>query len=238
MKRIALLLAGVVCLAAPARAAGTFDLSWDGCTGPIVKTITPGSVNTVYATLSGQSEGMLGYTIRLAISTNCPCLTSCNQPTQPPDAWRFDAGGCQGSISDSLVFIDRNPEVALSKTCPAFAPNYLPTYQVTEVEYEFFPRLVLGVAYGSEGVASADPNLRYTLGRFVIDQSFGVTGAGTPGTCGGLESPICIWRLEGTWFPIAGNAPLAWNAGVSYLRTSDPSPARATTWGAIKNQYR
>ena len=45
MNRIALLTAGVVFLAAPAQAAGTFDLSWDGCTGPIVKAIAPGTVS-------------------------------------------------------------------------------------------------------------------------------------------------------------------------------------------------
>jgi len=239
MKRIALVLAGVVSLAAPAHAEGTFDLSWDGCTGPITKSIVPGSVSTVYATVSGQSAGHNAYGVTLAISINCP--SALLDPLTPPDAWRFDAAGCQGSISNSLLLIDRNPESALSKTCPTFNQHAEGTLQIAKVQYDPFVNnvgveLILAVSYGP-GVASSDPNTRYTLGRFVIDQSHGVTGAGTPGTCGGLEIPVCIWTRDQGWNALSGTWS-TWTPGVTSLRTTSATPARATTWGEIRNQYR
>jgi hypothetical protein len=68
----------------------------------------------------------------------------------------------------------RNPEGALSKTCPAFNQNATPTIEIAKVQYDPIANvsleLILTDAY-PQGVASADPNQRYTLARFVIDQS-------------------------------------------------------------------
>ena len=82
MKRIALLLAGVVFLAAPAKAAGTFDLSWDGCTGPIVKAIAPGSVNTVYATVTGRRTPRHGAGSRTSIGDARPAAIARQDPAR------------------------------------------------------------------------------------------------------------------------------------------------------------
>jgi hypothetical protein len=220
--------------ASPVRADGVFAMSWDDCTGPLTRALAPGSVAALHASVVGQSEPHKGYRIRLMIATRCP--GAIEDPLIPPDAWRFDAGGCQGP---KRLTVDPLPSPAIAKACPPFSETATPV-AITTVEYgpatNSSVEVTLSVSY-AEGVYPVDPGQRLHLARFEFDQSIGVFGATVPGTCGGLEVPMCVTVTELAW--LAWDfTPVPWEVGVRSLTISQHTPARASTWGNLKNLYR
>lgn len=106
-------------------------------------------------------------------------------------------------------------------------------------------RLVLANSYPN-GVSTVDPLTQYHLARFVFDHTNSVVGPGTAGqTCGGLESSMCFQLITAIYVDLNGqegtfDRPFHLTATMNdaQLTTCAAIPARATTWGQIKNQYR
>ena len=219
-------------------AQGVIVLGWDTCAGPIDKSAFPGSVLSMYISVTGQTQLHKAYDVRVGF----------RQPPALRDAWRFDAAGCQGS---SRLSIEHVPPAAIAKTCPAFMQNSTPSLQITGCLFDASTGRGLAVIANSypSGVSSVNPQLRYFLGRFSFDQGIGAVGASDPGvSCGGIEVPLCIVVSSATWLTLE-NIEIPWAVGQEYLTTNAPggfngcpifegTPARATTWGAIRHQYR
>jgi len=240
MFRVLSILAALLCVAAPAGAAGVASLTWDGCTGPVTKTVLPGSQAVLFASVIGHSEAHAGYEVDLELSEDCA-----GNPTSFPDAWRFDAGGCQPS---GALHFDYLPPAEMAATCPRFRP--LPVNGLlNNYYYDAVTRratLKVGSLYFDYPVPSADPGQRYFLARIVFDQGNGIVGPSVSGFCGGLETPLCIRPVYLAYLDLAGNG-VSWGTDTPCLTVNDPAgmsgcslptASRATTWGAIRGQYR
>jgi hypothetical protein len=226
----------------PARAAnGVVSLTWDGCTGPMLKTSSGPGIYSIYVSVLGIDVPNKAYDVRVVYG-------DVNQLV--PDAWRFDAAGCHTA---SALTIDQLPLLAESKTCPPFMQESAPSLQIKDVGFsppsDPYPnslmRLVLANSYPN-GVSIVEPLTRYHLGRFVFDHALSVEGPGTPGsTCGGLESAMCFKLFKATFLDMNGietpfNYPAIPAVTMNDLQQASCSavPARPTTWGQLKNQYR
>jgi hypothetical protein len=64
--------------------------------------------------------------------------------------------------------------------------------------------------------------------------------------CGNLQVPVCFALTGASWLDLSG-VETPWSIGSGYLTTNDSGnaqhcpgtvPARSTTWGAVKGQYR
>jgi len=230
-------------LAAPAYAAdGTFNLSWDSCTGPLDKTVVAANpAISLYGSVIGFDVPFKAYQVQLIWGNSAT--------TDVPDAWRFDAPGCQGS---SFITIDHLAPAAVVKTCPTLqgAVASIQIKDVSKVSTGAAPydgdylRLTMANATG-DAVVTPVAATRYFVVRALFDHSFSVVGATTPGTdCGGVEQPICIATIIATYLDANG---VEWNWGLDGNRGATAngsagcpaSPVQtSTTWGAIKSQYR
>ena len=246
MHRVSSFVAFLLVLAAavpgPASAVGTVDLSWNACS-PIVSTLergAPGPI-TLFASVVGQDQGHKGYQVTLFIDAF---------PFTFPDAWRFDAPGCQGS---SFIEIRHIPPAAVAKACPAMQ-GAAPSIQIKDYWYNALTsqaRCLLANTY-PDGVPSPNPATRYFLLSVLLDHTYSVTGAGTPGvTCGAFERDVsidfdtgCVGRFCGPtpprWHDLDGNEhEFAIGQGsLTFCGSCVPVPAIAKTWGSIKGQYR
>jgi hypothetical protein len=260
---LASVLAGFAGGPAPATAVPRVDLSWDSCS-PIVtaKQAVPGTVSTLYCSVTGMDEPHMAYTVQLFAGTEFGDLTPAL-----PDAWRFDPLGCQAKYG-RIEFIAPN-----TKTCTPFSgPGPIPSAQIAVIQYfpdgtsnDVFPgtmRVTCSLAYPN-AIQTPDPARRYQLARIVFDHASSAVGAGTPeAPCGGLEQPLCfaLWSYVGTH----GGFPFWWYTNLSYvtpegitkpmglgqgyatygLDASGPwncfnsVPARSSTWGELKARYR
>src|SRR5262245_23303019 len=101
-------------LTAPVRraeaAVGTVDLSWSACS-PVVASLSRGAPGPIsmYASVVGHDEPHTGYSFTVYVVPT--------PGSAVPDAWRFDAAGCQGTDRVELHYF---PMGAISKACPAF----------------------------------------------------------------------------------------------------------------------
>jgi hypothetical protein len=231
--------------AIPSRAAnGVVAMNWDGCTGPVTKSASAPGVFSIYVSVLGIDIPHKAYDIKVYYG---------DEFRQVPDAWRFDEAGCQGAGTSALL-IDPRPPFTDSETCPAFMGNAESVIQIKQIGYpppsDPFPstliRMVLVNAYPN-GVSSVDPLTRYHLGRFMFDHYWSVEGTGTPGlTCGGLETPICFKLLNAVFLDMNGNEIPFDRTGPTTITMNDAQstscaafvPARPTTWGRLKRQYR
>jgi hypothetical protein len=234
----------VLAIAVPAHAAvGTYNLSWDTCTGPLDRTITPDALNSLYASVIGHDVPHLGYEVKIIYGNGTTRTV--------PDAWRFDAPGCQGS---SFLTIDHLAPSTVVKACPSFHPPVasVPIKDASFVE-DTLPgttydatlmKLTMAVAYPDGAGQNINPATRYFLARFLFDHTFSVTGAGTPGeTCGGLEQSICFATVNSSYLDAEGTEFLFSNGGNRTVSANGvsgctPSPVLNRTWGSIKSQYR
>jgi hypothetical protein len=229
----------------PSHAAnGVAAITWDSCTGPVQKTASAPGVYSLYVSVLGIDVPHKAYDVRVLYG-------DANQ--QVPDAWRFDAEGCQGG---SFLLIEPRPHaVAGSKVCPAFMDESTPSLQIKDLRFvtPFEPyantllRLTLLNSYPN-GVATVDPLTRYLLARFEFDHMYSVEGAGTPGlTCGGFESGVCFKLTRANYLTMDGVETDFDRPGFA-LQTATfndiqltqcvANPVRPATWGQIKNQYR
>lgn len=229
-------------LAAPVHAAdGTFNLSWDSCVGPLDKTIGAAApAASLYGSVIGFDVPFKAYQVQLLLGNS--------STTAVPDAWRFDAAGCQGS---SFITIDHLAPAAVVKTCPTLqgAVNSIQIKDVSEVRTTALPydgdylRITMANALG-DNVVTPVAATRYFVMRALFDHSFSVVGATTPGVdCGGVEQSICIATIVATYLD-ANGIEMNWGMGGNRAATVNgaagcpASPTTTTTWGAIKSQYR
>ena len=142
----------------------------------------------------------------------------------------------------------------VAKTCPSFTGGLsyasvgdVRIFPPTDPAYGYGTpltnmRVTLFVGY-APGVTVVDPNQRYFLARFVFDHLYSVVGATHPGVdCGGFEEEMHFRLLRGNYVdtgPTADRHEFARDLalGSSYLGFNNTTPAWATTWGSLKNQY-
>jgi hypothetical protein len=219
---------------------GVVDMTWDACVGPIDKTTTTAGVYGIYISVLGNDVPNKAYDVRIIYG---------NAAQDIPDAWGFDATGCQGS---SFVTIDHLAPAAVSKVCPSFMQTSSPSLQIKDVGLvpagqpyaNTLMRCVLANSYPN-GVATVNPATRYFLARYNFDHTFSVTGPTDPGlTCGGFEEPMCFKFQQGSYLDMAGTEFLFGRTSPAMLVSfNGPSacpfvPVKPKTWGAIKAQYR
>lgn len=225
---------------------GILDLSWDACS-PIVShapSVTPGGTISLYASVTGHDVPHKAYNVTLLYGN--PTTAS------SPDAWRFDASGCNQGL---MWRIDHLAPAEVAAACPTFQGN-LPSFQIKDLNLvpailglpTTLMRLVLWNAYPAGNTVDVDPNRRYFLGRFFFDHSASVNGPTIPDeACGGLETPMCFTVYEGEYVTLDGYIGQFRTGGTRSLSISGsgplgdclgPVPAQSTTWGQIKSQYR
>lgn len=240
-----LVLSGTAAASAALAAPGVVDMSWDVCAPPVThKANSTAPASLIFSEL-GNDETHTAYQVRFLMSAAGP--TAGDRVT--PDAWRFDASGCQTA---ALIAINSSPPAALVKSCPAFKganaleiknfATFPPGDPLPYLETQM--RGLLAVTYSA---ATANPLQRYFLGEFLFDHTFSVDGAGTPGsTCGGNDTPVCfaiiqptgyIRQSDGLEYPFdIGNNFVTY--GPTPAAGCPATPARPATWGQIKSQYR
>ena len=216
-------------------AVGTVNMSWTSCTGPVDINASP-VITRLYLSVIGHDVPHKAYDVRFIYGS---------ATQQVPDAWRFDAAGCEGP-----TLIQQN---LTSKTCPGFM-QATSGLQIKKVQFSpasdpyatSLMQVLLANSY-NEGVAVSDPAVRYLLEEVVFDLQAAVTGAGDPpNTCGGLETPMCFklsfatfLDMNGTEIPFnRGVSQVTYNAVATGSSPCDGVPAKPTTWGNIKGQYR
>jgi hypothetical protein len=220
--------------------ATTLDLSWDTCRSTALvrpASIPPDDV-TLYATAIGQTEPHQAYEVWIAISSG---------EQEFPDAWRFDADGCQGTGRFNFSHV---APAACIKCCPSYqgasasvqirsygpAPEHLGLPPGTFV-------VMLANAYPSGG-ATPNTAVRFHLAAFFFDhQGTSVEGPGTPGvTCGDYERPLCFQAIASrcNWLRMDGtDVPFEIGRGELFFRDECRAVAsEGSTWGQIKGQYR
>ena len=239
--------ASLLCLATfatGASASGNVNISWDSCTGPSDKAIvagSPASSNMIFASVLGVTEVAKSYQVQLKLATGTGSL---------PDAWRFDAAGCQGAAGVTIDHLTGS-----SKACPAYMGTISPSFQLKDYTYD------VGTGVASTFLANAYPNgglgnpaatnsaQRYFLARWSFDHTYSVAGAGDPpNTCGGLEAAICQASVSLTnnaaSYVNTNDQEVAWGFQSMFVTTNGhvgcpgATPTQAKTWGQIKDQYK
>jgi hypothetical protein len=222
----------------PTLAAPQLSLTWDTCTGPTDKTTTDPGIYSLNASLIGLDQPTTAYQVWISYG---------DASLQVPDAWRFDdLGGCQTSAG---IAINHLSPPALSKACPSLQGT-APSLQIKKVDFwppafsvpQTLMRALLANAYPA-GNLVVDPSTRWFLAQFRFDHTFSVVGPTEPNVwCGGFETPICF-RVEVASYltPDQIEYPIAVPGAVT--ATFDQGvcgavPARPSTWGGIKAQYR
>jgi hypothetical protein len=231
-----------VAAGSPARAAhGVVDLSWHTCS-PVVAHVENPATGPLFlvASVLGNDQTHDAYQVRFVLAS--PWRTV-------PDAWRFDAAGCQGS---DLLIIHHLAPSNLVKACPSFQGTS-PSIQIKD--YSFMPpgsgiattvmRGVMASTYPA-GRTSL-PSQRYFLAAFIFDHTFSVPGATTPGTnCGGFETPIVGQLLTGiingvwqtSYLRQSDHMEFPFDPGNTFVSLGGAVPVTGATWGGIKAAYR
>ena len=241
LRLAALCLSGALCAGAVEAANGVVGMGWDDCS-PLVTDIAPAApgVFTLFVFEDGNDVLSHAYDVRIIYG---------DTDNGVPDAWRFDAAGCQGYTP--LLTIEHLAPSSVIKSCPSFQGQNTSSLQIKDCT--FTPpsdpyatttmRLLLANSYFDGHTGNGG---RMFLAAFRFDHGYSVAGASTPGeTCGGLERSVCFKltvahfydpdhveyefdRPAGALVTVTSNGPAA----------CDAIPARAATWGQIKQQYR
>jgi hypothetical protein len=227
---------------------GVVDMTWGVTCTPIVTDIVPtaGPVSMIVSEL-GNDQTHNAYQVRFLIASAARTI---------PDAWEFDAAGCQGT---AFITINHLPPATASKTCPAFqgatASIQIKDYSFLSNNPEYPSTEARGVCANTYPAgATSLPGTRYFLAQFIFDHTFSVTGPGTPGTdCGGFETPMCLALLTGdrtgrpegstSYLRLADGVEVPFDSGNTFLTVGGSpgcpaTPVENKTWGQIKSQYR
>jgi len=162
-----------------------------------------------------------------------------------PDAWRFDADGCQASAWRGTDYLPPPVETG----CRSLAWQAIIGSAVTTCAFDPETRkLRIDLAVEFTSAAAPDPRLAYLVGSVPFDHFASVVGtAGAPESCGGLERAVCIHLLtlaiedgDGNWIEAARpTSVLTVNAAtLGGPAACAAVPARAATWGAVRVLYR
>ncbi len=248
-----------------ADAFGRIRIHWDSPDGPIDKPFTAGPVD-VFVSLSEQSEPIQYVQLVLRITDQWPC-TIPGQRDSIPDAWRFDADGCQaGRLCMRSGFL--LPWLPVPP-----APGQL---AVRRIERDpATGRVWLTFIEGYPAPVPMDPTRAYPLLRVRFDHlaSTNDSTAG-PGGCANRNRTMSVIVARATyagadgveyWFHLAGEV-LTWNptsfagtppgeslcnplsspapVGSASAAASDvaecdqPVSAAVSSWGRLKAAYR
>ena len=224
----------------PSVMATTIDLSWSGCT-PIVAHYDPAGNDPLGITVTaiGQAEIHRGYEFWIAVN---------GMSDELPDAWRFDAEGCQGLSRVWFWYLTPTGPRQCGQFQGAAPSLVIQSYQPAPAHLARPPGTFVAVLANvyPEGSNRISPNVRYLLGRIEFDHRISTAGDGVPGeSCGGYEQTLCFQLVPGrtNWVNAAGaEVPFEW--GQSWLTFRNPLechgpvPASDATWGAIKAAYR
>ena len=215
-------------------AVGTVDIKWDSCTGPIDKTTTTPGLYSLYLTVTGHDQPQKAYDVRVVYG---------NASQSVPDAWRFDADGCETTAGIR--------QDVTSKTCAPFSQNAAGALQIRKVQFSF-PQdpyaqtlMLVLLANSYSPVYTVNSGTRYLLERIEFDLRAAVSGAGAPpSSCGGFGQPMCFQFSAASFLDLDGNE-LPFNRSSQTLVASFNGPnacpgsaLEARTWGALKSQYR
>jgi hypothetical protein len=237
-------------------APGLVQMSWTGCnttpTTDIAFTAGQAATLNLFVFLTNQSDPTQSYQVKI--------LYGASATKTVPDAWRFDAVGCQTS---AFVTLNHQPPAAVSKTCLSFQDAGGPhsSLQIKDVSFVAaslgYPTTLMDAqvanAYPVGNVPSAAT--KYFLMDAEFNQSFSNVGP-TPGdnsTCGNAEIPMCFNLASATYiindgsgdelpFTFHGGATGDWATAHEASQGAAPScqatPVQTRTWGQIKSQYR
>ena len=217
---------------------GTIDVSWNQCTPTVtdITTTTPGAYG-LFLSVLGMDVPHTAYEVNVIYG---------NASQVVPDAWRFDAAGCQGA---AYISLDHLPPSSVSKTCPALQGN-ASSLQIKDVSFApanlGYATTLLRITLANSYPAGQTPVItqRYFLARFNFDHSFSVAGPGTPGSnCGDWDQPVCFKLSRANYVDLPGAEHPFGRPAVVQVSFQGPSacafvPVHAKTWGQIKNQYR
>jgi hypothetical protein len=214
------------------------QLLWDACTenGSVTdrKDFSgPGPYHLVLSA-KGLQQTITAIQFEFYVET---MYTSCYTKPSYPDAWRFDANGCQkGQVAVSTA--------AAGPLCQGLgAANR--TDQL-DVQYDGFglDRSTFRLTSTFDPV-QPNPVNSYALAQFLFDHSRSVVGSGSAGSCGGAEVGMCFTTMGPTLTGPGGNVPLYISQFSSISWQIDPipwcgycDPAQITTWGRVKSLYR
>jgi len=223
-------------LANSAQAAGTVRIDWDSCpnASPVNKTIVSVPAVSFFVSMIGQSATHTGY------RTVIDVLPATAGPF--PDAWRFDDNGCQGS--DFIRIAHRL--TVFNVTCLNFEGTAASTQQKSFIYDAQAGRAHIELVNTyTQTPLSADPGQRYFLMQVRFDHSFSANGPNDfSGYCRGLDRETCFSIASAGYYD-TGGVEVPWMVERGVISANDPggacagvTPAHATTWGAIRGQYR
>jgi len=250
-------------LGARTAAAQTISMSWAPCNQPLASytTVSPGEASgpggpNLDVFISNMALPTHSYELRMLYGDE-------NKLT--PDAWRFDAGGCQGP---SFLALSPTSQPAVAKACPGFkdAGGSRPflTQSTVGPLHDWFnlpatlSEIDYAVAYPPGNAPS--PDSTYLLLELRFDETYGVAGVASPGglTCGGLDRPMCFAVMSVVYQDLSFNdvpIDVGWDVVMQHFCYSPPTvtatanwggpgsctgttPVHAATWGSVKAQYR
>jgi len=214
-------------LATPVAADPVAKLHWDTCdSAALTKSYAGPGTYTQVVTLSGIGETVKG--VEVLIQLMFRGANGC--AVAAPDAWRFDAGGCQaGRVAASYAAAPGDCPVLGSTGRASLLGATDATAPVIHVVSAFDPVTL-----------SADST--YTVVTLAFDQSQSVVGASHDGLCGGVDLPGCAQivglsylRPDNSVVNVGGAWSVAWQSadGCSFC-----DPAKPATWGRVKAEYR
>lgn len=225
-------LAALVILAGSASAqTGSLRLSWSNC-DPIIQDLSftgPGQVATLVGSAIGTASPHKAFRARILIQSGLP------------DAWRFDADGCNSGQVGLVTS-------ALNKGCPAFqGTNPLAIFNYG-YEVDGAGTATFDAINAYDLVAAPDPAVRTTVFQAKFDHIFSDFGPHDPlVACGRAELPICF-ALVYTEFLNPDLTVIPFDAIESdYVTWQDPANStncpgatqnETTTWGRVKGLYR
>ena len=170
-------LVACLCLASPASAVPSASLQWNSCSDAAPRNLDyagPGIVNQVVS-LHGFAGRVKGVSFEIEV----------RGPAGFPDAWRFDAAGCNaGALEFNMGF---------GKTCPAVGSGAL-----LGTAFLWKPDTQVGRVRMISSITTSpvlDSTNTYVLGRLAYDQ----------GACAGTEAPMCFELLSASVLDENGN---------------------------------
>jgi hypothetical protein len=218
-----------------AQAEPTIRGSWQLSCGPSVVETTLGAGGWLRLNFSQGGADSVARIYRLAIEISAPGSGSF------PDAWRFDAAGCQGPFA--LDFATWIPTPI--KTCPSNMPAgpYSIGYGVTMDEADGRLRIEFHREHLQPGPISGSID-RLLLGLLFSHERSVPGVAPDADHCGDVDRGMCIQLVESTHESFSGHQMPHTRLNTTYVvnaggggGTCGAVPARATTWGQIKAQY-
>jgi hypothetical protein len=212
----------------------TIRLSWNTCDPQRPDTVFAGPLS--YRLVISVADLKPGYWADDSFGTDVTLAIAPEDGAEVPDAWRFDAAGCQTPIY--YRYLPR----ALGPSCPVMVGG--DNLMLSEYTYDAATRSCrFRVAEAYNIPFSPASGQRYTLWQIWFDMQHAAAGAGIPGEiCGGAEKPIRI-RLVSAEMLLVNGYTVAFHptpGDRSYLRwRGEPPVATApVTWGRVKDLYR